>query len=69
MPAARIINFGVIGCGLMGREFASAAARWCHLADIGVRPQIVAVCDPNPEACEWFRANVPTVRAAHGDHR
>ena len=29
----RLIKFGVIGCGLMGREFASAAARWCHLLD------------------------------------
>ena len=27
----KTIRFAVIGCGLMGREFASAAARWCHL--------------------------------------
>ncbi len=26
-------RFGVIGCGLMGREFASAAARWLHLSN------------------------------------
>ena len=25
------IRFGIIGCGLMGREFASTVARWCHL--------------------------------------
>jgi prephenate dehydrogenase len=25
------IRFAIIGCGLMGREFASAAARWMHL--------------------------------------
>ena len=31
------IRFGVIGCGLMGREFASAAGRWCHLSDIDAR--------------------------------
>ena len=28
------IKFGIIGGGLMGREFASAAARWCHLLDL-----------------------------------
>ena len=27
------IQFGVIGCGLMGREFTSAAMRWGHLSD------------------------------------
>ena len=42
------IRFGIIGCGLMGREFASAAARWGHLPEMDVRPEIVAVCDTNP---------------------
>ena len=36
--------------GLMGREFASAAARWCHLTEMDVRPEIVAVCDANRES-------------------
>ena len=27
------IRFGIIGCGLMAREFASAAARWCHFKE------------------------------------
>lgn len=31
MSARKVIRFGVIGAGLMGKEFASAAARWCHL--------------------------------------
>ena len=39
------VRFGIIGCGLMGREFASAAARWCHLTDDISRPEIVGVCD------------------------
>jgi len=30
----RTIKFGIIGWGLMGREFASAVARWCHLPDM-----------------------------------
>ena len=43
------IRFGIIGLGLMGREFASAAARWFHLLDTDVRPVITAVCDTNEE--------------------
>ena len=48
VTAARRVRFGIIGCGLMGREFASAAARWCHLSEMDVRPEIVAVCDKSP---------------------
>ncbi len=62
MTAQRIIKFGIIGCGLMGREFASAAARWIHLREIGVRPQIVAVCDANADAMTWFTDALPGVR-------
>ena len=36
--AMKRLRFGIIGCGLMGREFASAAARWCHLPEMDVRP-------------------------------
>jgi predicted dehydrogenase len=52
--AARIVPFGIIGAGLMGREFASAAARWIHLQDLGVRPQIVAVADISPAVLAWY---------------
>ena len=62
MAAERIIRFGVIGCGLMGREFASAAARWCHLQEMDVTPRIVAVCDANPAAMTWFSRALPDVR-------
>ncbi len=65
----RDLRFGIIGLGLMGKEFASAAARWCHLEDIGVRPVVTAVCDSNPQALEWFRANVPSLRFAATDYR
>ena len=40
--ADRVVGVGVIGGGLMGREFASAVARWVHLAPLGVRPRLVA---------------------------
>jgi len=65
---SRALRFGVIGLGLMGREFASAAARFFHLADLGVRPIITAVCDTNPQALEWFKINVPTVETATTDY-
>ena len=52
------IRFGLIGLGLMGREFASAAARWLHLTDLEVRPVITAVCDTDPDAVRWFEDRV-----------
>ena len=32
------IRFGVIGCGLMAREFASTTQRWGHFLNIDIRP-------------------------------
>ncbi|MFA5859219.1 MAG: Gfo/Idh/MocA family oxidoreductase [Elusimicrobiota bacterium] len=55
------VKFGIIGLGLMGREFASSVARWCHLQDTGPIPVVTGVCDRNPQAVEWFQHNVPTV--------
>ncbi|AOG09479.1 Gfo/Idh/MocA family protein [Agrobacterium sp. RAC06] len=65
----KTFRFGVIGCGLMGREFASAAARWMHLTDAKARPEIVAVCDTNTELMAWFQTHVPSVRQATTDYR
>lgn len=59
--AKRTVNIGVIGCGLMGREFASAAARWCHLLNLDFQPRIVAACDLDARLLDWFRDNVPGV--------
>jgi predicted dehydrogenase len=50
----RVVGVGIVGGGLMGREAASAAARWMHLADIGVRPRIVCACDTNPDVLRWY---------------
>ena len=63
------LRFGIVGLGLMGREFASAAARWIHLNAFDVRPLIVAVCDANETAVAWFKANVPTVSLVTTDYR
>lgn len=57
----REVQFGVIGGGLMGREFVSAAARWCHLLDLDFSPRIGAVCDTNPGILSWFDSNVPGI--------
>jgi len=63
------IRFGIIGAGLMAREFASACARWGHLLDLDVRPRTVAVCDLRPEALLWFKENVPDIRWTVNDYR
>jgi predicted dehydrogenase len=58
----------------MGREFASAAARWAHLADpksgkpLPFTPWISAVCDSNPAAMSWFSDNFDSVKVATADY-
>lgn len=65
----KTIRFGIIGAGLMGREFASAAARWCHLPDLPARPEIAAVCDKNPALFAWYQTNFPRIKQYTGDYR
>lgn len=64
----RVVGLGIVGGGLMGREAASAAARWVHLADLGVRPAIVAVCDTNPDVLAWYERLEARPRLV-GDYR
>ena len=52
----------------MGREFASAAARWCHLTDMDVRPEIVAVCDKVPDVLHWYGENFSSIAQATDDY-
>lgn len=65
----RCIRFGIIGCGLMGREFASATARWCHLTEEICQPEIVGICDTNAQAKEWFLKNFDSIRCNVTDYR
>jgi predicted dehydrogenase len=67
----KTLRFGIIGCGMMGREFASAAARWFHLPDISVRPEIVAICHRTLSADKdnWFKNNIPTIKQVTNDYR
>jgi predicted dehydrogenase len=60
--AEQVVRFGLIGGGLMGKEFASAVARWAHLEDIGVRPELAVVCDTNPDVLAWFERLRPEPR-------
>lgn len=66
------VTFGVIGCGLMGREFASAAARWFHLSVPGretpPKPEILAACDLSEANLNWFR-QVPGVQYFYSDYQ
>ena len=62
------VRFAIIGCGLMGREFASAAARWCHMTADIPQPEIVGVSDINPAARQWFCDNFDTVKYSTDDY-
>lgn len=53
----------------MGREFASAAARWCHLTGMDVRPEIVAVCSRSETSRAWFTDNFSSVIQSTPDYR
>ena len=64
----RPVRIGIVGGGLMGRELAALCGRWLHLADHPVKPEVVAVADPNPAARDWFRS-VPTVTTFADDWR
>jgi len=67
----KTLRFGIIGCGMMGREFASAAARWFHLPQASLRPEIVAICRRNISAknTNWFKDNIPTIKQVTSDYR
>jgi predicted dehydrogenase len=62
------IRVGIIGGGLMGREMASAFARWCAITDLPVRPVLVAVADLNPASLSWFEC-VPSCVQKTADYR
>ena len=65
----KTVRFGVIGLGLMGREFASAAARWLHLLDMDVRPEIVAICSPTLKNSDWFTENIASIQLVTKDYQ
>ncbi len=63
------IRFGIIGLGLMGKEFASASARWCHLMDDIPIPVIKGICNrSNQSDRKWFTDNFPDIEIVTGDY-
>lgn len=53
----------------MAREFASAAARWCHLKGDIPKPEIVGVCSRRAESRAWFEENFVSVKYSVADYR
>ncbi len=66
--SAQPVNVGIIGGGSMGREIATALARWFALVDHPAAPRLTAVCDVDPAALAWFDS-VDSVRTKVIDHR
>ncbi len=64
----KILRFGVIGLGLMGREFGSASARWCHLLNLDFIPKITAICDTNEKLFDWFTSNFDSITVKTSDY-
>ncbi len=62
-----VLRLGIIGGGLMGRELASAIARWCAI-DAPVAIELVAIADPVATARAWFQ-RIPTVKHLVATHQ
>ena len=62
------VGIGIIGGGLMGREMASAFARWCALTDVEVKPELVAVADLVEPVRDWFR-QIPSCKQITADYK
>jgi predicted dehydrogenase len=63
------IRIGIIGLGLMGREFASSITRWCHLVDNGFIPVLTGICDKNMDTWGWYANNFHTLKIKTGDYK
>lgn len=65
----KTIRFGIVGCGLMGRSFASTIARWCDFQEMDVRPELVAVCSASSAPMRWFTDRFTGIVQATTDYR
>ncbi len=64
----KIIKFGIIGGGLMGKEAASSFGRWFALQGLEIKPELVGVCDLNPDVLQWYK-QLDTVKLITTDYQ
>jgi len=62
------VKVGIIGGGLMGKEAASAFARWFVLNDSPVQPVLTAVADLSEAVLEWYK-RVDTISLLTTDYK
>lgn len=63
------MKFGIIGCGLMGREFAVASSRWPALLNTSVQPEIAGICDVNEDLYGWYTNNFDSIKIVTKDYK
>ena len=64
------VRFGIIGLGMMGKQFSSAAARWCDLLDDLPTPKITAICNhSNAKDRHWFTSNFDSIGLVTDDYK
>jgi predicted dehydrogenase len=69
MSKKKKVKFGMIGCGLMGREFAVASVRWPALLQTTAQPEIIAICDVNKDLFNWYTDNFNSIKTATTDYQ
>lgn len=67
-PAMQKVKVGIIGGGLMGKEAASAFARWFVLNDTPVQPVLTAVADLSEAVLSWYK-KIETVELLTTDYQ
>ena len=66
----KTIRFGIIGGGLMGREFAAATARWATLIDPVAKPsKLLLFASGRASSFNWFTSNFPLIKQTTTDWR
>ena len=63
------VHIGIIGLGLMGREFSSAISRWHHLLTDDPVPVLTGICDTNESSWKWYTDNYSTIEKSTTDYR
>ena len=58
----KTIRFGIIGGGLMGKEFAAATARWAALLEPAAKPEVAALASATSKSFAWFTSNFSSIK-------